>query len=153
MLDRFLDARINERLAGVTGSFGPSKDISHTIQTHGSTKHAVVRVTLAQESSGGRASQFRLQVVTPFYVSLATHKSLRALYLRLRTTLYDLKMADGELSPVFALASAAGILRRPCDCSVPFASREAASRTRLDPPYNGLITDSGSTLLPSRSLR
>ncbi|KAI5831993.1 hypothetical protein K523DRAFT_326154 [Schizophyllum commune Tattone D] len=30
MLDRFLDARINERLAGVTDSFGPSKGISHT---------------------------------------------------------------------------------------------------------------------------
>ena len=92
-------------------------------------------------------------MVTPLYVAPATRDNLRALYLRLRNTIYEVRKADGELSLVCALASDAGILRRPCDCSVTFASCEAASRTRLDPPDNGLMTDSGSTLSPSRISR
>ena len=105
----------------------------------------MLRVTLAQESSEARASQFRLQVVTPFYVAPATRDNLRALYLRLRNTVYEVRKTDDELSLVDVCLGCRG-LRRPCDCSVTFACCEAAPRTGLDPPYNGLITDSGSTL-------
>ena len=52
-------------------------------------------------------------MVTPLYVAPATRDNLRALYLRLRNTIYEVRKAGGELSLVCALSSAAG------DCVVP----------------------------------
>ena len=53
-------------------------------------------------------------MVTPFYVAPATRDNLRALYLRLRNTVYEVRKTDDELSLVDVCLGCRG-LRRPCD--------------------------------------